>query len=162
MKKHELKLYALLKCYSKCSCISIYTPLFRNILPRLKSHFIVFLGSLALLAACSTNTLDPHVTQVGRSGDLSIVDMRSQIGNNLLLAQTTFHNDGSSTKMGYYRCQFYDTNKMQVGSVQIWQPVTIYPNEDQVVMCRATQLEATDFRIEFSADGKNVTMAKYK
>lgn len=124
--------------------------------------FIVISSVLLALTACSTNTLDPRVTEVGRMGDLSIVDMRSQIVNNLLVAQTTFHNDGSSTKMGYYRCQFYDTNKMQVGMVQIWQPVTIYPNEDQVVVCRATQLEATDFRVEFSADGKNVLMSKYK
>lgn len=124
--------------------------------------FIALGFTFFLLTACSSNTLDPHVTEVGRMGDLAIVDMRSQIVNNLLVAQTTFHNEGSSTKMGYYRCQFYDTNKMQVGSVQIWQPVTIYPNEDQVVVCRATQLEATDFRVEFSADGKNVTLTKYK
>ena len=124
--------------------------------------FLAVSFTFLALTACSSNTLDSHVTQVGKMGDLSIVDMRSQIINNLLVAQTTFHNDGSSTKMGYYRCQFYDTNKMQVGAVQIWQPVTIYPNEDQVVNCRATQLEATDFRIEFSADGKNVLMSKYK
>jgi uncharacterized protein YcfL len=117
--------------------------------------------ALLALTGCSSNTLDPHLTEVARSGDMSIVDMRSAVVNNLLVAQTTFHNDSKNTKTGFYRCQFYDPNKMMVGAVQIWQPVTIYPNEDQVVKCMATQVEATDFKVEFSEDGNKVSIYKY-
>jgi uncharacterized protein YcfL len=116
-----------------------------------------------LLVACSNNTLDPRLTEVSKSGDLSIIDMRSSIGpNNLLVTQTTFHNEGSRAVTGFYRCQFYDPNKMMVGSVQVWQPVTIYPNEDQVVRCNANDIQATDFKVEFSADGSKVSVFKYK
>ena len=118
--------------------------------------------AILALTGCSSNTLDPHVTEVSKSGDVSIVDMRSAVVNNLLVAQTTFHNDGSSAKTGFYRCQFYDANKMTVGTVQIWQPITIYPNEDQGVKCMANDVEATDFKVEFSADGNKVSVFKYK
>ena len=127
----------------------------------MKKLMILTFAILAL-TSCSNNTLDPHVTEVSKSGDVSIVDMRSAVVNNLLVAQTTFHNEGSSAKTGFYRCQFYDTNKMTVGTVQIWQPITIYPNEDQVVKCMANDVEATDFKVEFSADGNKVSVFKYK
>ena len=56
------------------------------------------------------------------------------------------------------RCQFSDANKMAVGDAEVWQPITIYNNEDQPIKCMATQLEATDFKVEFSADAKNVNV----
>ena len=114
------------------------------------------------LAACSQNTLDPRVTRVGKSGDISITDLRSAISptNQLLIAQGIFHNTGKRAQTGFYRCQFYDANKMQVGDPQVWQPITIYPNEDQAIKCMATQLEAVDFKIVFSSDGKNVSVIK--
>ncbi|MSP52663.1 MAG: DUF1425 domain-containing protein [Gammaproteobacteria bacterium] len=125
-------------------------------------NFILTGVAALTLAACSSNTLDPHVTEVSKSGDISIVDMRSAVVNNLLVAQTTFHNDSSKAIIGFYRCQFYDPNKMAIGAVQIWQPVTIYPNEDQGVKCMANDVEATDFKVEFSADGNKVSVFKYK
>ena len=120
--------------------------------------------SLAVLSltGCSSNTIGDHMTSVGDMGDVSITDMRSAVVNHLLVAQTSFHNSADQAATGFYRCQFYDPNQMQVGSVQIWQPVTIYPNEDQVVKCMATQVEATNFKVEFSADGNNVSVYKYK
>jgi uncharacterized protein YcfL len=113
---------------------------------------------LLLLTSCAENPVDRHVTTVGNMRGLTIVDLRSALVNNLLVAQGTFHNTGSKVQTGFYRCQFYDANQMQVGDPQIWQPMTIYANEDQAVKCKATQIEATRFKIEFSADGKNVSM----
>ncbi len=106
------------------------------------------------------NTLDQHMTRVGSMGDVSITDMRSQLRNKLLVAQVTFHNNDSDAVTGFYRCQFFDTNGMQLGQPQSWQPVTIYPNEDQSIKCQATQIEATNFKAEFSSDGKNVSVQK--
>ena len=122
---------------------------------------IMLVMAIVSLMGC-TNSIDQHSVQVGKMGDMSITDMRSAVVNNLLVAQTTFHNSGNQSKTGFYRCQFYDANKMQVGDVQLWQPITIYPNEDQVVKCMATQVEATEFKVEFSADGSNVSIYKYK
>lgn len=122
----------------------------------------LILLSVALLAlvGCSTNTLDPHMTQVGSMSNISIMDMRSQLVNKLLLAQVTFHNRGSAAQTGFYRCQFFDGNKMSLGAPQPWQPVTIYPNEAQSIKCMATQLQATNFKVEFSADGRHVSVQK--
>jgi uncharacterized protein YcfL len=114
------------------------------------------------LTACSSNTLDQRVTRVGKEGDISITDLRSFVSptNNLLTAQGIFHNRGKKIQTGFYRCQFYDTNGMRAGDSQVWQPITIYPNADDAVRCVATQLEAVDFKIEFSTDGKNVSILK--
>lgn len=109
---------------------------------------------------CSTNRIKDHVTEVGDMGNVKITGMSSMKVNNLLVAQGYFHNTGSKAAQGYYRCQFYDANKMQVGEPEQWQLVTIYPNEDQAVKCMATQLEATDFKIEFSNNASNVTLYK--
>lgn len=121
---------------------------------------LVLLAAAMLSLTGCTNTLDQHVTEVGDSGSISITDMRSQVKNQLLVAQTTFHNSDSSPVTGYYRCQFFDTNGMSLGNPQQWQPVTIYPNEDQSINCLSTQLEATNFKIEFSKDGTNVLVTK--
>lgn len=126
---------------------------------------LVSFSLLALaLSGCASNTLDQHVQSVGKMGDISIVDMRSQTptSGGLLVAQTTFHNGSNSVKTGFYRCQFFDANQMALGDPQVWQQVSIYPNEDQIVRCMATQKEATDFKVEFSADGQNVSVYQYK
>ncbi len=116
-----------------------------------------------LITACSSNNIADHTTIIGRMDNISITDLRSAIGpNQLLVAQATFHNDGNNPQNGYYRCQFFDVNKMQVGDPQPWQLITIYPGEDQTVKCLASQLEATNFKVEFSADGKNVSVYDYK
>lgn len=128
----------------------------------MRKQLITLSVAVLALTGCATNTIDSHSTQVGDMGDMSIVDMRSAVANNLLVAQTTFHNAGSKAQTGFYRCQFYDANQMQVGDIQVWQPVTIYPNENQVVKCRATQVEATSFRVEFSTDGNNVSISQSK
>lgn len=115
-------------------------------------------GLMLSLVACSTNKISDHTVQVGDMGDVKITKMTSMRVNDLLVAQGYFHNTGSKAAQGYYRCQFFDANKMQVGDAQQWQLVTIYPNEDQPVKCMATELEATDFKIEFSNNASNVTV----
>lgn len=115
-------------------------------------------GLVLSLAACSSNKISDHTVQVGDMGDVKITKMTSMRVNNLLVAQGYFHNTGSKAAQGYYRCQFFDANKMQVGDAQQWQLVTIYQNEDQPVKCMATDLEATDFKIEFSNNASNVTV----
>ena len=123
----------------------------------MKKWLLAGLGALSLIG-CSSNKISEHSVQVGSMGDISITDMRSARVNGLLVAQAKFHNSGSSSQTGFYRCQFSDANKMAVGDAEVWQPITIYNNEDQPIKCMATQLEATDFKVEFSADTKNVSV----
>lgn len=115
--------------------------------------------SIGTLIGCASNS-NARVTQVGSMGDISIVDksVKSQVNvNHVLVAQAVFHNSDSKAVTGFYRCKFFDSNQMQVGEEQVWQSITIYPNADQGVKCIANDTEATDFKFEFSADGKNVS-----
>lgn len=113
----------------------------------------------SLLNACSTNKIKNQVEVIGNSlGDIKIKDLRSMQINGLLMAQGTFHNDGSKPINGYYRCKFLDATNFQVGENQVWQLLTIYPNQDESFRCQATDTNAVDFKIEFSNNAENVTI----
>lgn len=126
----------------------------QNGINKIGAGIVILLG----LSGCASNRIKDHIVEVGDMGSVKITQMTSMRVNELLVAQGYFHNGGDKAAQGYYRCQFYDANKMQVGDPQPWQLVTIYPNEDQPLKCLATELEATDFKIEFSNDASNVTV----
>jgi hypothetical protein len=120
------------------------------------------LSPLLFLTAC-TSPLEQRITTIVDPDDIEITDLRSAVGpNKLLVAQVTFHNTSRSAVTGFYRCQFYDPNKMTVGDPQVWQSITVYPNEHQVAKCMANHIEATDFRVEYSEDGNKVSVTRYK
>lgn len=126
---------------------------------KLAKKFLAPLFLLSLLAGCATNLIKDHVEIIGDSmGDIQIKDLRSMRVNDLLVAQGRFFNDGKKPAQGYYRCRFLDTQSFQVGENQTWQLLTIYPNGSQEFKCKANHLEATNFKIEFSNNAKNVTV----
>lgn len=114
---------------------------------------------LGIIAGCASEKIKDHVEIIGDSmGDVEIKDLRSMRINDLLMAQGTFFNSGKKPAQGYYRCKFLDTQNFQVGEDQTWQLLTIYPNGSQAFKCQSTHLEATNFKIEFSNNAKNVTV----
>lgn len=122
-------------------------------------NFLAPLFLLGLLAGCATDLIKDHVEIIGDSlGDVEIRDMRSMRVNDLLVAQGTFFNTGKKAAQGYYRCKFLDTQDFQVGEDQTFQLITIYPNQGQKFKCQSTNLSATNFKIEFSNNAKNVTV----
>ncbi|MDD3265811.1 MAG: YcfL family protein [Burkholderiales bacterium] len=125
-------------------------------------RIIIVLASVGLLASCATGTND-RVVNVSSNPNVFVVSgsVKSQRVNGLLKSQAVLHNSNRSAINGFYRCKFSDANGMQVGDDQIWQSVTLYPNADQTIGCRASDIEATDFKVEFSADGKTVTALTY-
>lgn len=115
--------------------------------------------ALLLLTSCASEKIKDHVEIIGKElGDVKIQDLRSMRINDLLTAQGMFYNKGNKPVQGYYRCKFLDTNNFQVGADQTWQLVTIYPDQSQAFKCQAINLEATDFKIEFSNNAENVTV----
>lgn len=121
--------------------------------------FLAPLILLGLLFGCANEKIKDHVEVIGDDmGDVKIKDLRSMRINDLLTAQGTFFNTGSKPVQGYYRCKFLDTQNFQVGEDQTWQLLTIYPNQNQSFKCQSTHLEATNFKIEFSNNAKNVTV----
>lgn len=118
--------------------------------------------AVGLLASCATGTND-RVVNVSSNPNVYVVagSVKSQRVNDLLKSQAVLHNSNRDVINGFYRCKFFDANGMQFGDDQIWQTVTLYPNADQTIGCKATDIEATDFKFEFSADGKTVTALTY-
>lgn len=114
--------------------------------------------SVGILFGCASNS-NPKVSVIGDMGDISIVPNSIKSGhglNGLLTAQATLQNSASKSVTGFYRCKFTTLNGIQVGEDQVWQQVTIYPKGNQNVQCSATEKEAADFTLEFSANGNNV------
>ncbi|MCE2705986.1 MAG: YcfL family protein [Proteobacteria bacterium] len=121
---------------------------------------ILLIGIMfGLLSACSTNKIKDQVEVIGNSlGDIQIKDLRSMQVNGLLMAQGTFHNTGDKPVNGYYRCKFLDAMNFQVGENQVWQLITVYPNQDDSFRCQATDTNSVNFKIEFSNNAENVTI----
>jgi hypothetical protein len=63
---------------------------------------VLFSLAFLILSGCTQNTLDRHVIRVGKMGDISITDLRSALVNNLLVAQGTFYNMGSTSLAAHY------------------------------------------------------------
>lgn len=131
-----------------------------KVLNATKKYSLLSILFLGFLTACgSTNKIADHVEIVGGSlGDVEIKDLRSMRINDLLVAQGTFYDTGDKPVQGYYRCKFLDVDNFQVGEDQTWELVTIYPNQSQSFKCKSTHLNATNFKIEFSNNAKNVTV----
>ncbi|HLX55247.1 MAG TPA: YcfL family protein [Aquella sp.] len=126
---------------------------------KVAKNFLAPLFLLGLLTGCATDLIKDHVEIIGDSlGDVEIRDLRSMRVNDLLVAQGTFFDTGKKPVQGYYRCKFLDTQDFQVGEDQTWQLLTIYPNQSQRFKCQSIHLEATNFKIEFSNNAKNVTV----
>ncbi|MFN8770540.1 MAG: DUF1425 domain-containing protein [Neisseriaceae bacterium] len=113
----------------------------------------------SLISSCSTNKIKNQVEIIGDNlGTIKIKDLRSMQINGLLVAQGTFHNDGSKPVNGYYRCKFLDSTNFQIGEDQAWDLLTIYPNQNKMFKCQATDTNAVNFKIEFSNNAENVTV----
>ncbi len=124
----------------------------------MKKKLIVIGLSIVTLFGCASNQ-NPKINAVGSMGDISIVPGSIKAGpgiNSLLMAQAVLKNNGSKTITAFYRCKFFDLNGMQVGDDQVWQQITLYTKATQSVKCMATEKEAADFQLEFSANGSNV------
>ena len=126
---------------------------------RMKKNILLLVLFLVLGACANTPKIKDHLEVVGGSlGSVEVKDLRSMRVNDLLVAQGTFYNGGDKPAQGYYRCKFLDATNFQVGENQTWQLVTIYPNQSQSFKCKSTHLDATNFKIEFSNNAKNVTV----
>lgn len=123
---------------------------------------LIGLISLGFVVGCATGT-NSRVVNVSSNPNVYVVagSVKSQLVNGLLHSQAVLHNSNRSAINGFYRCKFFDANGMQVGGDQIWQSVSLYPNADQTIGCKATETEITDFKFEFSADGVTVTALTY-
>ncbi len=90
----------------------------------------------------------------GELGGLQTVDLRSQRRNDMLVVQAEITNTGKRDQRLYYRFRWLDANGMQVGDGEVWKPLVFLGKQSQFIKGTAYGPQATDFRIEMSAEAR--------
>ncbi len=88
----------------------------------------------------------------GELQGLQTVDLRSQRRNDVLVVQAELTNTESRDLRLYYRFRWLDANGMQVGDGETWKPLVFLGKQNQFIKGTAYGPQATDFRIEMSAE----------
>ena len=121
---------------------------------------IVFIFSLSLAGAIAQAQTPPAVSAGiaaklmvrGELQGLQTVDLRSQRRNDVLVVQAELMNTESHDLRLYYRFRWTDANGMQVGDGETWKPLVFLGKQSQYIKGTAYGPQATDFRIEMSAE----------
>lgn len=83
---------------------------------------------------------------------LQAVDLRAQRRNDMLVVQAEVMNTDTRDLRLYYRFRWLDEAGMQVGSGEVWKPMLFLGKQSQLLKGIAYGPQATDFRIEMSAE----------
>jgi len=83
---------------------------------------------------------------------LQTVDLRSQRRNDVLVVQAEIMNMDTRDVRMYYRFRWLDAGGMQVGDGEVWKPLVFLGKQSQFIKGVAYGPQATDFRIEMSAE----------
>lgn len=83
---------------------------------------------------------------------LQTVDLRSQRRNDILVVQAEVVNTDTKDLRLYYRFRWLDEGGMQVGDGEVWKPLVFMGKQSQMLRGTAYGPQATDFRIEMSAE----------
>lgn len=88
----------------------------------------------------------------GELKGLQTVDLRSQRRNDVLVVQAEIMNMDTRDLRLYYRFRWLDANGMQVGDGEVWKPLVFLGKQSQFIKGTAYGPQATDFKIEMSAE----------
>lgn len=123
---------------------------------------IVLCASLALLGATAQAQQDaPAAASSGIAAKLIVrgelqglqaVDLRSQRRNDVLVVQAEIMNMDTRDLRLYYRFRWLDANGFQVGDGEVWKPLVFLGKQSQFIKGTAYGPQATDFKIEMSAE----------
>ena len=83
---------------------------------------------------------------------LQTVDLRSTRRNDVLVVQAEIMNMDTRDVRMYYRFRWLDAGGMQVGDGEVWKPLVFLGKQSQFIKGTAYGPQATDFRIEMSAE----------
>lgn len=88
----------------------------------------------------------------GELHGLQAVDLRAQRRNDMLVVQAEVMNTDTRDVRLYYRFRWLDDAGMQVGDGEVWKPMVFLGKQSQFLKGIAYGPQATDFRIELSAE----------
>ncbi|NDI84664.1 YcfL family protein [Undibacterium crateris] len=83
---------------------------------------------------------------------VQVVDLRSQRRNDVMVVQAEMLNLTDKDVRVYYRFRWTDAAGMQVGDGEVWKPLTILGRQSQLIKGTAYGPQASDFKIEMSAE----------
>ncbi len=121
----------------------------------------LFAGFALLGAAASAQSDAPAAISSGIAAKLMVrgelqglqtVDLRSQRRNDVLVVQAEVQNMDTRDLRLYYRFRWLDAGGMQVGDGEVWKPLVFLGKQSQFIKGTAYGPQATDFRIEMSAE----------
>jgi len=124
-----------------------------------------FAACTALVAACFAapamaddipNAVSPGIAAKlivrGTLEGVQVTDLRSQRKNDVLVVQAELINQIVKDVRVYYRFRWTDAAGMQVGDGEVWKPLMILGKQSQFIKGTAYGPQATDFKIEMSAE----------
>ena len=91
-------------------------------------------------------------SEFGTLEGLQTVDLRAQRRNDILVVQAELVNTDIKDKRLYYRFRWLDAGGMQVGDGETWKPLVFLGKQSQFIKGVAYGPQATDFKIEMSAE----------
>jgi uncharacterized protein YcfL len=83
---------------------------------------------------------------------LQVFDLRSQVRNDVIVAQAEIYNFSNLDTRLYYRFRWVDSAGMQVGDGETWKPLVFLGQQRQYIKGTAPGPKAADFYIEMSAE----------
>jgi len=83
---------------------------------------------------------------------VQVTDLRSQRKNDVMVVQAETVNLTNRDVRIYYRFRWTDAAGMQVGDGEVWKPLMILGQQSQFIKGTAYGPQATDFKIEMSAE----------
>lgn len=126
-------------------------------------HAVIALGLALATAGAYADDVDPatYAASPGIAakllvrGDLQglkVIDLRSQKRGEVMVVQAEMVNNNTSDLRLYYRFRWTDTAGMQVGDGEVWKPLVFLGKQTHMVKSTAYSPQATDFKIEMSAE----------
>jgi uncharacterized protein YcfL len=127
----------------------------------MKKLFLTLLAAASLLLAANVpaQPIAPAATpgiaaKLIVRGDLmglQVVDLRSQMRNDVMAVQAEVYNFSDRDARLYYRFRWIDSGGMQVGDGEVWKPMLFLGQQTQYLRGTAPSPKVADFMIEMSA-----------
>ncbi|WP_334188144.1 YcfL family protein [Noviherbaspirillum sp.] len=126
----------------------------------LKQLFILCSFSAVCAAVQAQDSVPPAISPGiaaklmvrGELRGLQMIDLRSQRRNDVLVVQAEVLNTDTVDTRLYYRFRWVDAGGMQVGDGETWKPLVFLGKQSQFIKGTAYGPQATDFKIEMSAE----------
>jgi uncharacterized protein YcfL len=106
------------------------------------------------VAHAATEGIASKLIVRGNLGGLQVIDLRSQMRNDVMAVQAEVYNFSALDSRLYYRFRWTDSGGMQVGDGEVWKPVLFLGNQTQYLKATAPSPRATEFMIEMSAEAR--------